>query len=146
MNVKPGQVIALGLGAVVIAAAFGGRMLWPVRGVITSRFQTPERPDHNGIDIAAEVGTPVLAPGNGVVASAYYDSQYGGGNTMVLELDNGRRIGLAHLSVFLARDGERVMKGEVIAATGETGNARGPHLHLSVKERGEWVDPEPLFA
>jgi murein DD-endopeptidase len=109
---------------------------------------TGERAGHSGVDLAAPVGTPVFAPGNGRVIKAdstLDESEDAGGLELVVELDNGARVGFAHLSAVYVVPGERINVGDYIADTGNTGRSTGPHLHLTLRRRaGEpRIDPLP---
>lgn len=141
---KQATAITLGTVAAVLLALAVRRMRWPVVGTITSRFRSPERPTHNGVDIAAPVGTPVLAPDAGTVLEKYWHAD--GGNSLVVMLDNGDRLGFAHLSGFNVVPAQRFDASDVLGYTGATGNARGAHLHLTVKRGGDFIDPESVFT
>lgn len=137
-------LIAGGL-ALFAALVRSARMPWPVPGgVVTSRFRTASRPDHNGVDLRAPIGTPVTAPRGGVVVRSW--DSYRGGRSLLVELDNGLVLGLAHLSERLVETGDVVQAGQTIAHTGNTGVTTGPHLHLTLRRAGELVDPEKYFA
>lgn len=131
-----------------------GRITSPF-GVRRDPFMPTTWSSHNGIDIAANVGTPVICPIDGVV-SALYDNQKGG-KTLILRSNCGTlRFGFCHLNNYLVFKGQSVVKGERIAHTGNTGNSTGPHLHFSVKSGGKWntygdyiggrwTDPMPYY-
>lgn len=118
----------------------------PVR--ITSPFGdrinpiTGEAQFHNGVDLAATVGTPVLAPWDGVTRPPYHTDA--GGLQILVDMDDGTRAGFAHLSDALG-GGIRVKRGDVVAYTGASGNVTGPHLHFSLKRDGVYIDPEPYL-
>ena len=133
------------VGGAVLLVVAGGRMPWPVVGAITSPFQSSDRPDHNGVDIRAAVGTPVRASDAGVVAAQYWHDR--GGRSMLVDYANGMRAGFAHLSAYNVADGESFERGQVIAYTGDTGATTGPHLHYTLRDReGEYVNPEHHHA
>lgn len=125
-------------------------MKYPVAGRITSKFGNRIHPItgatsfHNGIDIAAPIGTPVHSPYSGVVKSVYSNNT--GGIQMIVDHDNGFRTGYAHLSEAIKRPGQRVKQGEIIAKTGNTGASTGPHLHLTLRKNGTLVNPEEFFT
>lgn len=133
-------------GALLLALAYAARrMPWPVAGaVITSGFKTPDRPTHNGVDIRAAVGTPILAPFAGVVTERYTHER--GGRSLVVHLDNGLRAGFAHLSEWVASVGDRFRAGDLLGYTGNTGTTTGPHLHYTLSRDGMPLDPETLSA
>jgi murein DD-endopeptidase MepM/ murein hydrolase activator NlpD len=99
---------------------------------------------HYGVDYGAPVGTPVQVTASGIVLFAGWDG--GGGN--VVKVKHGEQYVTAylHLSRFAAgiRPGARVRQGEIIAYTGATGLATGPHLDYRVKCRDRWIDPLSL--
>ncbi len=99
---------------------------------------------HYGVDYGAPVGTPVQVTANGTVLSAGWDR--GGGNVVKVQHGGGYVTAYLHLSRFGAgiRPGARVRQGDIIAFTGATGLATGPHLDYRVKLRDAWVDPLAL--
>ncbi|MDR5683136.1 MAG: peptidoglycan DD-metalloendopeptidase family protein [Armatimonadota bacterium] len=119
--------------------------LWPARGAITSGFGLRRHPIfrltrmHNGVDIAAPWGSPVLAAAPGKVL---YTGWFGGYGKMVL-LDHGSGVTTlyGHLSQILVRTGQVVARGQVIGRVGSTGYSTGPHLHFEVRVDGRPVDP-----
>ncbi len=122
----------------------------PIRaGILTDGFGMRLHPIlrvrlmHEGIDIEAEVGTPVHATGNGTVL--YIGRRGGYGN--VVEIDNGFGYTtlFGHLSKFLVYPGEKVKRGDVIALSGDTGLSTGPHLHYEVRKNGVHLDPSEFF-
>jgi murein DD-endopeptidase MepM/ murein hydrolase activator NlpD len=107
----------------VISSVFGWR-LHPISG--TYRF-------HSGTDLAAPLGTPVLAAFAGRVAIADWLGGYG--LTVTLEHNQGAQQTLyGHLSELFVRPGDMVKQGEVIGRVGSTGNSTGPHLHFEVRQ------------
>ncbi|HYU34523.1 MAG TPA: peptidoglycan DD-metalloendopeptidase family protein [Thermoanaerobaculia bacterium] len=99
---------------------------------------------HYGVDYGAPVGTPVEVTANGVVTFAGWDR--GGGNVVKIRHTGGYVTAYLHLSRFAAgvRPGTRVGQGDVIAYTGATGLASGPHLDYRVQHNGAWIDPLSL--
>jgi murein DD-endopeptidase MepM/ murein hydrolase activator NlpD len=122
----------------------------PIRaGILTDGFGMRFHPIlhvmlmHEGIDIEAQVGTPVHATGDGVVA---YTGRRGGyGN--VVEVNNGFGYStlFGHLSKFLVKVGQKIKRGQVIALSGDTGLSTGPHLHYEVRKNGVHLDPTSYF-
>lgn len=94
---------------------------------------------HQGIDIVAEKGTPVYASGKGKVVFTGYN----GGLGLTVEIDHGfgYRSLYAHLSKVIVKRGRKVLRGEVIAKTGNTGLSTGPHLHYEIEHNGIKQDP-----
>lgn len=122
----------------------------PVSGRITSRFGPRKHPItgqtksfHNGIDIAVPIGTDVLAPDSGRISEVWENEK--GGKCMAIIGRTGIRFGFAHLDQQLRKVGEIVNAGDVIAKSGNTGGSTGPHLHFTVKQNGNWVNPETYF-
>ena len=100
---------------------------------------TKQKSLHSGVDLAADYGTNVLAVADGTVLDCSYDAAYG--YILTLEHENGVQTQYAHLSEFLVSAGAEVRQGQIIAKTGDSGWATGPHLHLGVLIDGEAVDP-----
>jgi murein DD-endopeptidase MepM/ murein hydrolase activator NlpD len=96
---------------------------------------------HQGVDYAANVGTPVWAVADGVVSVA--GDTGAGGNTLCLRHHNGLETCYLHLSSFGAgvRVGARVSQKQVIALSGNSGRTTGPHLHYALKRGGVFVNP-----
>lgn len=125
----------------------GGKMDWPVPGVyrITSKFGPRLHPihktwrNHNGIDIGAPGGTPIVAAASGKVILAKYSSSYG--NYVIIDHGSGYATLYAHCSKLLVSVNQAVARGETIAKVGSTGWSTGNHLHFGVQIHGEWVDP-----
>jgi len=99
------------------------------------------RKEHNGVDYAAPVGTPVWAVGDGTVVKAGYDGA--AGKHVCLRHLNQLETCYLHLSAFGAglRAGARVQQKQVIAYTGSTGRSTGPHLHFALKRAGRFINP-----
>lgn len=115
----------------------------PVTGRITSRFGVNESirdHTHQGIDIAATRGTPILATASGKVTFAGWSSGYG----YLVKIDHGNGVETyyGHCSKLYVSTGDTVEAGEEIAAVGSTGNSTGNHLHFEIRLNGEQVNPE----
>lgn len=96
---------------------------------------------HQGVDIAAPMGSRVLASAEGVVTSSGYDAGYG--NFVEIRHPNGLRTFYGHLSR-IERGvvaGARIGGGQLIGRVGSTGRSTGPHLHFEVRRRGERLNP-----
>ncbi|QDJ96305.1 M23 family peptidase [Xanthomonas phage Xoo-sp13] len=121
-----------------------------ITGMITSAFGYRKHPvrgrvrHHDGIDLAAKLGTPVMAPAAGVVVFAGFRNGYG----MVVEIDheNGYTSLLAHHSAILVKVGDVVDTGTVIAKAGRTGVATGVHVHVEVRRNGSLVNPTAFLT
>lgn len=114
-------------------------------GRLTSKFgEQRSGYIHNGIDLAAPVGTVIVAPASGIVTGK--NTSKNGGNQLFILHPNGYRTGYAHLSAYLVNTGDRVKKGQAIARVGNTGRSSGPHLHFTVTNSiGVKIDPLTLF-
>ena len=94
---------------------------------------------HNGIDLAAPNGSPILAAYDGeVVAAAYSGSM---GNYVMIDHGDSLYTIYMHASALYVSKGDLVAKGEQIAAVGSTGRSTGPHLHFGVRKNGSYVSP-----
>lgn len=117
---------------------------------ITSHFGERPNPSgkghafHRGIDIAAPVGTPVMAVAEGTVRTARQHATYG--KYVVIDHHNGYHTLYAHNSKLLVKPGERVKAGQDIAKVGSTGRSTGPHLHFEIHRDGTRVDPSPYLT
>jgi murein DD-endopeptidase MepM/ murein hydrolase activator NlpD len=118
---------------------------WPVRGTLSSVFGVRNSPFtetpvfHQGLDIVARVGTPVMASAPGVVVKSGYEALYG--NTVVIDHGAGYRSVYAHLSSCSVEEGACVNRGEELGKVGSTGRSTGPHLHYEVRVNGLPVNP-----
>lgn len=94
---------------------------------------------HEGIDFVADLGTQVFASAGGVVQTAEYHPQYGN----LIEIDHGNDFSsrYAHLSKINVKPGQVVKRGQLIAASGNTGRSTGPHLHFEVRFKGVAQNP-----
>jgi murein DD-endopeptidase MepM/ murein hydrolase activator NlpD len=118
---------------------------WPCYGWITSEFGfridpfTGDRTFHRGLDIATSIGVPVLAPADGTVISTGFNPGLGN----VITIDHG--IGIVtlygHLNDIKVKEGDRVVRGQVIGTVGNSGRSTGPHLHYEVIVNGINVNP-----
>ena len=119
--------------------------IWPTKGWISSRFGyrispfTNEKEFHNGLDISARMGSPIIAPADGVVSSIGKD--YGFGTLVTISHGYGLKTKYAHLSKVLVKNGQAVKRGQKIALMGNTGRSTGPHLHYEVHLKGVPVNP-----
>jgi murein DD-endopeptidase MepM/ murein hydrolase activator NlpD len=116
------------------AAQFNG-YIWPTKGVLTSGYGRRWGRMHKGIDIAAPVGTPVVAVAPGVVVSAGWNSG-GYGNLVEIQHPDGSLTLYAHNSRILVRRGQQVEQGQQISEMGSTGYSTGPHCHFEIHPSG----------
>jgi Peptidase family M23/Bacterial TSP3 repeat len=127
------------------SAATTAALVTPVAGAeLRDSFGAP-RPggrSHEGIDIFADRGTPIQAISGGTVVNGFGNDL--GGKVVWVDGDDGRLYYYAHLDEIGALElGDRVETGAVIGTVGTSGNAATtpPHLHLQIKEDGEWINP-----
>jgi murein DD-endopeptidase len=100
---------------------------------------------HNGTDFRAPIGTPIFAVAAAVVQRVANTAA--NGLHVVLLLANGWRVFYLHLSSTSVAIGDTVERGQVLGATGDTGNVTGPHLHFEVHDAGgKPLDPMRLFG
>lgn len=118
----------------------------PTAGWLSSQFSKSrfhpilhENRPHEGIDVTAPTGTPIVAPAAGKVVFAGMDKGYG----LLVEIDhgNGIRTRFAHASRLAVRTGQQVTRNQLIAAVGSTGLSTAPHLHYEIHVNGKPVDP-----
>lgn len=133
-----------------------GIFAWPLPQsfTITSNFGyrkdpfTGEWSYHNGTDIAAPQGTPILAAADGNVTVANGTDPWGGSYGYHVKLDHGGGMETlyAHCSAIAVTAGQQVRQGEVIGYVGSTGNSTGPHLHFEVWKNGQSIDALNYFT
>ncbi len=117
-----------------------GSLVYPVVGVTTSLFGPRWGSYHQGIDIGAQTGTPILAADSGTVVFRGWEGNYG----YLIRIDHGggrMETLYGHLSAFNVKLGDQVTKGDVIGYVGNTGYSTGPHLHYEVHVNGSPVNP-----
>ena len=113
---------------------------------ISSRFGGRSNPFgwgyefHNGIDFPGPVGTPILATAPGTVKKAEWGGGYG--YHVVIDHGYGYETLYAHMSKLKVERGDIIERSDTVGLLGNTGRSTGPHLHYSVYENGELVDPE----
>lgn len=122
---------------------------WPVDSARLSRGFLPrgtkkKKKPHLGIDLAAPRGTPILAAQNGVII--YTGREFKGyGKMIMIENGNGWATLYAHLDKFFVTEGQKVRRGEVIGAMGNTGRSTGSHLHFEIRRQSGPIDPLPFL-
>lgn len=118
--------------------------LWPVEGgAVTSGFGNRRGRPHDAIDIAAKMGTAVLAAESGQVIFAKRFSGYG--NLVVVKHSGEFYTVYAHNQKILVNRGKKVKRGQKIALVGRTGRATGPHLHFEIRQVTTALDPLKFF-
>lgn len=116
------------------------RLLWPVaKGVLYSGFGIRRGVRHDGIDLGAPEGTPVLAADSGEVIYVGYDKAFG--NLVILRHSHKLITVYAHNRDVTVNIGQKITRGQTIAHLGKSGRSEGPHLHFEIREGTRPVDP-----
>lgn len=127
--------------------------IWPVKGWLTSGYGyrrssfTGKKEMHEGLDIAAWPGAPIVASADGMVS--FSGSLSGFGYVILIDHGFGYTTFYGHNKANKVRKGQRVKRGDIIAYVGNSGRSTGPHLHYEIQVNGVPVDPtkyiiEPL--
>jgi murein DD-endopeptidase MepM/ murein hydrolase activator NlpD len=133
---------AIGAPRVPAAApAAAGGSVRILSGPVTSGFGGRWGTVHEGIDIAAPIGTPIHVPLAGVVISSGPASGFG--LWVRVQHNDGTITVYGHINRSFVQVGQRVAAGQVIAETGNRGQSTGPHLHIGVMQNGVYVNPKP---
>ena len=144
------EIKAAAFAHMITVPEWSGNFVAPVPSEISETFGTSRTFNgklssvHRGEDFRAPTGTPVHASNAGEVVLArelFYE-----GNCIVIDHGLGFMTMYMHLSKFNVQEGEKVEKGQTIALSGGTGRVTGPHLHMSVRWSGEYLDPGKLIA
>jgi hypothetical protein len=112
---------------------------------ITSKFGSTESfrsAPHRGLDFAMPEGTELRAIQEGTIRVADYGST-NAGKTVFIEGEDGKTYIFGHLKDFAVESGQKVHVGDLLGHSGSTGFSTGPHLHLGIKEGGQFIDPAP---
>jgi murein DD-endopeptidase MepM/ murein hydrolase activator NlpD len=124
-----------------------GALEWPVRGQVVGHFGPETHPrfgttiQNNGIDIKADIGTPVRSVAKGRVE--YTSDNYASfGPIVILNHGDGYFTLYAHLSEILVSVGQEITPGQIIGRAGDTGSLKGPILHFEVRKGGTALNPE----
>jgi len=115
------------------------RFEWPLNGTVISQFGRRRGGWHRGIDIRADLGTPVFAAAAGIVAASDVEPSYG--NVVKIEHSHDFMTIYAHHLQNLVHVGDVVETGQVIGQVGRTGRATAYHLHFEVRYKGAVYDP-----
>ncbi len=124
--------------------------IWPAKGRISGIYGSQRilngetRRPHYGLDIAAPVETPVVAPASGIVTLTHPDMFYSGG-TLILDHGHGLSSTFIHLHRILVKEGQYVRQGDVIAEIGATGRVTGPHLDWRINLFKRRLDPQLIL-
>lgn len=142
---QAGNVDVVEFGEEYVMQSYGGGMIWPISGPITSEFGWRTHPIfgsqrfHSGLDIGGDYGLPIHAAQSGIVIEAGWIGGYG--NTVMIEHGGGIVTLYGHNESLAVGVGQSVNQGDVIAYCGSTGNSTGPHCHFEVRVGGEPVSP-----
>jgi murein DD-endopeptidase MepM/ murein hydrolase activator NlpD len=143
-------LVAIAVATVVAAvpvhavpAAAAGSWVWPVSGPVIRGFDAPDDPygaGHRGVDVAAPVGTAVVAAAAGTVTFA---GKVGGQLFVTIDHGGGLVSSSSWVSELRVRRNDVVARGQIVAlsGTGHPGSAEPPHLHFGVRLSGQYVDP-----
>lgn len=138
------KVVAKGSRTLLASRSGGsGRLAYPTVGSIVSPFGSRSGRMHEGVDIAANTGAPVVAAESGRVISAGWNGGYG----KCVEISHGDGVvtRYAHLSSFNVSVGQQVVRGQLIGRVGNTGRSTGPHLHFEVLVNGTPHNPSKFI-
>lgn len=123
-------------------------IIQPIQGIVTSRFGDREETEiisafHQGVDIAANTGTPIYAAMEGTVVAASYAGEYGNH----IKIQNGEVLTVyAHCSELEVNVGDYINQKQEIGKVGATGKVTGPHLHFEIRRDGRYVNPELILS
>lgn len=129
------------------AAGAGGdmKLRWPVRGKIIAGYGArPDGTHNDGVNVQVPQGADVHAAEAGVVAYAGSELK-GYGNLVLVRHDNGWITAYAHNSEIVAKRGDRVKRGQVIAKAGKSGQVDQPQVHFELRQGSKPVDPTPFM-
>lgn len=125
--------------------AYKGKYRWPMdAGVVSSEFGPRWGKQHQGLDIAADMGVPVraIAPGEVIYAGSHLT---GYGNVLIVRHDQETTTTYAHNKELRAKQGDKVKAGQLIALLGSTGHSTGPHLHFEFRRGNVPVNPRTVL-
>ncbi|MEV0705807.1 M23 family metallopeptidase [Saccharopolyspora sp. NPDC050389] len=120
-----------------------GEWAVPVHGQCTSRFGPRGLDFHRGLDIAAPLGTPILAASDGTVIDSGPATGYG--LWIRIQHPDGTITTYGHNNRNHAQQGQEVQIGQLIAEVGNRGESTGPHLHFQIEQHGKPTDPVEFF-
>jgi len=131
-------------------ALYKNGFIWPLDGKITGEYGNqrvlngkPRRP-HLGLDIAAPLGTKIIAPSDAIVSFTFEDTFFNG-KMIILNHGLGLNSIYSHLNKIYVKKGDKVKKGDLLAEVGSTGRSTGPHLDWRINVFNTAIDPEQLI-
>ncbi len=131
-------------------AALKGRLTWPARGEVVSRYGRQRHPELNtitenlGIEIRAALGSPVITVGDGTVQTITW--QRGSGNIVIISHEDGYYTVYTHLQEIRVDQSQSVHQGQIIGTVGDSGSINGPVLHFQIWKNTRNLDPEEWLA
>ncbi|MBC8015188.1 MAG: peptidoglycan DD-metalloendopeptidase family protein [Sporomusaceae bacterium] len=128
---------------VPVSRGVSERFVWPAAGSLSSAFGYRWGREHNGIDLANDVGTQIRAARSGRVVYAGWYSGYG--YSVVIEHEQGYSTLYGHLNDYSVQKGQYVKGGQMIAYMGNSGNSTGPHLHFEIRKDGTPINPHNML-
>ena len=136
------EIVGVGTKERPLTASYGS-YIWPAEGLITSEFgyrrTSVGSTNHEGLDIAGRSGQTIIAADGGEVVYSGWKKAYG--YMVQIKHDNGDETVYGHCSALIAKEGDRVYRGQEIARMGSTGLSSGVHLHFEVRVDETPVDP-----
>jgi len=127
------------------AGAALGKLRWPAKGKIIGQFgPRPDGTHNDGVNLSVPLGTDVHAAESGVVAYAGSELK-GYGNLILVRHDNGWITAYAHNEELLAKRGDKVKRGQVLAKAGKSGQVDQPQVHFELRQGSKPVDPTPFM-
>lgn len=133
----PTQYLASAKQNVSIDELGTAQFIWPTAGGISQYFSWY----HPAIDISNLGGGPIKASDSGTVTVAGWPDNYGYGNRVIIDHGNGYTTQYSHLSAIYVTVGQKISKGETIAAMGSTGRSTGVHLDFIIRKNGAALNP-----
>lgn len=143
-HIAPGEKLFIPGGKpfraeVAVSRGRNGPFIWPAQGEISSYYGWRWGRNHDGVDIANDLGAPVFAAKSGQVIWTGWQSGYG--HTVMIDHGQGYVTLYGHLDQYETAPGQYVRAGQRIADMGSSGYSTGPHLHFEVRRNGTAVDP-----
>lgn len=136
VTTKPDQKVAA-----IKPAALNQKFRWPARGRVIAKFNhSGQGVKNDGINIAVPLGSDIAAAESGVVAYAGSELK-GYGNLVLLRHDNGWVSAYAHASQILVKRGDRIVRGQVVAKAGRSGEVTQPQVHFELRKGAKPVNP-----
>lgn len=128
---------------------FKARFAWPRHDEVSAPFgdlrlfNGKKQSQHLGADLNGEMGDPITAANDGEVVMVR--DCFGSGGTVLVHHGGRLFTSYFHMSAFDVKEGDRVVRGQLLGKVGKSGRVTGPHLHFGVKLDGRWVDPESVL-